>query len=159
MEMLGGSAPRTVRFHRVCGPASLNTRLWLWRFVPKRRNNRKTHTSGGAECKMIPSLMKSQKGNVIFVTLTPARDCHVTPLFYTHHLQLHAGRRLGGRWGGAGMAALRGEDVLCASVCRRGWTARFKDDTIGGDSNLPELRRRSDKPEATLAARHAGDLV
>lgn len=47
---------------------------------------------------MIPDLMKSQTGNVIFVMLTPARDCCVTPLFF----HPAASRRTAQGWGWRG---------------------------------------------------------
>lgn len=81
--------------------------------------------------------MKSQKGNVIFVMLTPARDCRGTPLFYTHHLQLHAGKRLGG-----------------GGVERGGWEWQLSEEKM-----CSEVASVDVVGWVTLAAQHAGDLI
>lgn len=80
--------------------------------------------------------MKAQTGNVIFVMLTPARDCCVTPLFSAHHLLLHAGEHAGGERG-------RGEEEEMEMV----FAAVTAADVVpGADSragvNLLELRIR-----------------
>ena len=90
---------------------------------------------------MISELIKSQKGNVIFVILTPAQDCCVTLSFYTHHSQLYTAKQPRARLtlpseeqprqftekerGGERSSRLlyplsEGKDVLCANICRHG---------------------------------------
>lgn len=58
-----------------------------------------------ADFKIISDLIKSQKGNVIFVILTPARNCCATPLFYTHRSQLYTGKQCGEISAAVGAAA------------------------------------------------------
>lgn len=58
-----------------------------------------------ADFKIISDLIKSQKGNVIFVILTPARNCCATPLFYTHRSQLYTGKQCGEISAAVGVAA------------------------------------------------------
>lgn len=83
--------------------------------------------------------MKSQKGNVIFVMLTPARGCCVTPLFYTHHLQLEEDgwgcRRRGWQLSEEMCCAGTSVDVVGGAESRTGERARR-------DANLPELKAR-----------------
>lgn len=81
---------------------------------------------------MIPNRMESQTGNVIFVMLTPARECCVTPSFYTHHLLLHTGTR----WRGERV----GEEA--GSPRRRLSAAVTAVDVVGGaDSRAADSKR------------------
>lgn len=113
MGMFGGGSVR--------GPSSLNTPLWLSRFVPERRNNGETHTSGGRGW-----MQNESRSNDI--SEGKCHICHVDTCerlprytFILHPPPPAARRKTdrgvegggGGveRWGG-GVAALRGEDGL-----------------------------------------------